>query len=56
MKSKIIKVVSCFISAILAVYYNWGVGAFLVVIGISGLIFAYGDAKEEIEQNKKKNK
>ncbi|MEY8736390.1 hypothetical protein AB9M75_03865 [Lactobacillus sp. AN1001] len=55
MKNKVIKVIFCLLTVLLAVYYNWGIGAFLVVMGISGLIFAYGDAKDEIEQNKKKN-
>ncbi|WP_347284037.1 hypothetical protein [Lactobacillus taiwanensis] len=43
---KVKKTLICLTTAALSVYYNWGVYAFFVLVGVCGLIFTYCDAKE----------
>lgn len=47
---KVKKTLICLATIILSVYYNWGVYAFFALFGVCCLVFAYCDAKNEIEQ------
>lgn len=43
LKQKILKILLCLVTAMLSVYYDWGIYAFFVLIGAMALIFSFLD-------------